>query len=64
MNHRPCSAEINYLAEAIFNDEIIVRSSADEKESRYLNHSIIRTADRKELCRVRIEWEQMIKDPK
>lgn len=64
MNHRPCSAEINYLAEAIFDDEIIVRTSGDKKESRYLNHSIIRIADQKELCRVRIEWEQMIKDPK
>jgi medium-chain acyl-[acyl-carrier-protein] hydrolase len=63
MNHRPCSAEINYLAEAIFDDEIVIRTSEDEAESRYFNHSIIRTADNKELCRVRIEWEEMTKNP-
>jgi medium-chain acyl-[acyl-carrier-protein] hydrolase len=59
MNHRACSAEINYLAEAIFGDEIVIRTSSDEADSRYFNHSIIRQADRKELCRIRIEWEEM-----
>jgi acyl-ACP thioesterase len=64
MSHRPCSAEINYLAEAVFDDEIVIRTSADEKDKRYLSHSIIRTADHKELCRVRIEWEKINKDLK
>jgi acyl-ACP thioesterase len=59
MNHRPCSAEINYLAEAIFNDDIVIRTSKDEGESRFFNHSIIRTGDQRELCRIRLEWEEM-----
>lgn len=56
MNNRPCSAEINYLAEAVYNDEIFIRRSEDEKESRFMNHSIIRKGDNRELCRVRLEW--------
>ncbi len=43
MNHRAFSAEINYLAEAIFGDEIVIRTSADEADGRYFNHSVIRT---------------------
>ena len=58
LNHRACSAEINYLAEAIFGDEIGIRTSADESDGRYLNHSVLRMSDKKELCRVRIEWEE------
>ncbi|MBN1107460.1 MAG: hypothetical protein JXA55_01780 [Bacteroidales bacterium] len=56
MNNRPCSVEINYLAEAVFNDEIVIRRSEDEKEPGFVNHSIMRTSDGKELCRVRLEW--------
>ena len=56
MNNRPCSVEINYLAEAIFDDGIVIRRSEDEKEKGFVNHSIIRTGDNRELCRVRLEW--------
>jgi acyl-ACP thioesterase len=59
MNHRAISAEINYLAEAIFDDVIAIRTSADEADGRYFNHSIIRQSDKKELCRVRLGWEEM-----
>jgi medium-chain acyl-[acyl-carrier-protein] hydrolase len=63
MNHRPCSAEINYLAEAIFNDEIVIRTSKDDEKSRFHNHSIVRIGDNRELCRIKLEWEEMIKKP-
>jgi acyl-ACP thioesterase len=58
MSHRVCSAEINYLAEAILGDEIFIRSSADENQAGFFSHSIIRQADKKELCRIRLEWEE------
>jgi len=63
MNHQPCSAEINYLAEAIFDDEIVIRTSEEEGTNVFFNHSIIRTTDRKELCRIRIEWEKLMVKP-
>jgi acyl-CoA thioesterase FadM len=62
MDHQPCSAEINYLAEAIFDDDIVIRTSPGA-ESRYFDHSIIRTADKKELCRIRLEWDKMNMKP-
>jgi acyl-ACP thioesterase len=58
MNHQACSAEINYLAEAVFDDEIVIRTAVDEADARYLNHSVVRPADSKELCRIRIEWNE------
>ncbi len=58
MNHQACSAEINYLAEAVFDDEIVIRTAVDEADARYLNHSVVRPADSKELCRIRIEWKE------
>jgi medium-chain acyl-[acyl-carrier-protein] hydrolase len=52
----PKSAEINYLAESVFDEEITVITSADQENSSFYNHSIYRIEDRKELCRIRIEW--------
>jgi len=57
-NHQPCSAEINYLAESMFNDEIIIRTSPDPADNNYYDHSVIRKSDEKELCRIRIEWKE------
>jgi acyl-ACP thioesterase len=56
MNYQPQSAEINYLAESMFDEEIIIRTSVDKADHSYHNHSIIRNDDKKELCRIRIEW--------
>jgi acyl-ACP thioesterase len=56
MNKRPVSAEINYLAEAVFNDEIVIRRSHDKTTEGFINHSIIRKGDNKELCRIRMGW--------
>jgi acyl-ACP thioesterase len=56
MNNQPQSAEINYLAESMFDEEIIIRTSVDKADNSYQNHSIIRNDDKKELCRIRIGW--------
>jgi len=58
MNNDPQSAEINYLAESKFNEEIMIRTSTDDPAGSFYNHSIFRTTDNKELCRIRIEWEK------
>ncbi len=57
INNCPKSAEINYLAESVYNDEIIIQSSPDIDDPTYQNHSVVRSDDNRELCRVRIEWQ-------
>jgi medium-chain acyl-[acyl-carrier-protein] hydrolase len=54
----PKSAEINYLAESVFDEGIVIKTSAEQDNSCYYNHSIYRIEDRKELCRIRIEWKE------
>jgi medium-chain acyl-[acyl-carrier-protein] hydrolase len=56
MTHLPSSAEINYLAESMFGDEIVISTSEDEVNPGVISHSIVRTGDNKELCRIRIKW--------
>ncbi len=58
MNHWPQSAEINYLAESRFDEEILIRTSVGNENDCYYNHSIFRLHDNKELCRVRIGWKK------
>jgi medium-chain acyl-[acyl-carrier-protein] hydrolase len=58
MGNEPQSAEINYLAESRFDEEIIIRTSSENGNKSSFNHSIWRTNDNKELCRLRIEWAQ------
>jgi acyl-ACP thioesterase len=58
MNNNPQSAEINYLAESKFDEEIIIRTSVEINDDSFYNHSILRTNDNKELCRIRIGWEK------
>lgn len=58
MKNFPQSAEINYLAESIFDDEIYIRTSVEKDNAAFYNHSIIRINDKKELCRIRIEWKE------
>jgi acyl-ACP thioesterase len=57
-HHLPCSAEINYLAESMFDNEIIIRTSQEEGNNSFYNHSVFRTGDNKELCRIRLEWNE------
>lgn len=58
MNHHPQSAEINYLAESKFDEEIMIRTSVEGSENTFYRHSIIRINDNRELCRIRIGWEK------
>jgi medium-chain acyl-[acyl-carrier-protein] hydrolase len=57
MHHLPCSAEINYLAESIFNDEIVIRTLKEEGSTGFFGHSVLRAGDNKELCRIRLGWK-------
>jgi len=57
LDHHPSSMEINYLAESVFGDEIIIRTSGHEENEGCFNHSVIRLNDDKELCRVRLCWK-------
>jgi medium-chain acyl-[acyl-carrier-protein] hydrolase len=51
------SAEINYIAESKYNDEIVIRTSTgNDKREDYI-HSVYRTTDNKELCRIRLIWK-------
>lgn len=61
LNNTPLSAEINYLAESMYDEEIMIRTSVETENGFFYNHSIIRTNDNKELCRIRIEWEKVNK---
>ena len=58
MNNFPQSAEINYLAESVFEEEIAIKTSVDRENSTFYNHSILRVKDNKELCRMRIAWNK------
>ena len=57
MHHLPCSAEINYLAESKFNEEIVIRTLKEASSNHFFSHSVLRTSDNKELCRIRLEWK-------
>jgi medium-chain acyl-[acyl-carrier-protein] hydrolase len=56
INHLPCSVEINYLAESMFQDEIVIFTR--QGENGVNDHSVFRTSDNKELCRIRLGWEK------
>jgi medium-chain acyl-[acyl-carrier-protein] hydrolase len=58
MKNDPQSAEINYLAESIFDEEIMIRTSVENENGSFFNHSIFRINDNKELCRIRIGWKE------
>jgi medium-chain acyl-[acyl-carrier-protein] hydrolase len=57
LNNVPLSAEINYLAESRYDESIAIVTS-EEKGTGNLNHSILRTSDSIELCRLRISWRK------
>ncbi|MCX6301704.1 MAG: thioesterase [Bacteroidia bacterium] len=56
LTHSPQSAEINYLAESMHDEDFIIRTSKDEDDKNIFNHSVFRISDNRELCRLRIEW--------
>ena len=53
--HELKEMEINYLAEASYDDEILV--SSEKKEASHFFHSLIRNGDNTEFCRARTAWE-------
>lgn len=57
MNNDPQSAEINYIAESNYNNEITIRTSSEEYGS--FNHSINRIDDSRELCRIKLLWKRI-----
>lgn len=57
LTHIPRLIEVNYLAESRWNDEIVVKTGADNSPSPLSTHVIERSTDETELCRIRIEWE-------
>ena len=61
MKNVPQSTEINYLAESRYDEEIMIISSQDKENGNHNIHSIYRTEDFKELCRIRIEWRNNTK---
>jgi len=60
MKHVPASVEINYLAESMLGEKIIIRTSGETGSPLLFRHSITRSADNRELCRIRIEWKERI----
>ena len=56
LNHVPVSLEVNYLAESVFGEEVFVRTEKEDNTT-CSNHSIVRSSDIKELCRMRIDWK-------
>jgi medium-chain acyl-[acyl-carrier-protein] hydrolase len=58
MNNYPQSTEINYLAESVCDEEIVIRSSQDSNNGDYFNHSVLRKNDNRELCRIRMGWKE------
>ncbi len=58
MKNVPMSAEINYLAESQFNEEVLIKTSSEKKDGLYFNHSVWRKDDNKELCRIKIGWRE------
>jgi medium-chain acyl-[acyl-carrier-protein] hydrolase len=55
--HYASFVEINYLTESRLHDEIIIKTSADKNNDKVYNHSVVRTVDNAELCRVQMQWE-------
>jgi medium-chain acyl-[acyl-carrier-protein] hydrolase len=58
-NNIPYSVEINYLAESLYGEEINITTSSDDGGNGFYTHSVVRIADKKELCRTRIGWEKV-----
>jgi acyl-ACP thioesterase len=64
MNNVPVSAEINYIAESRYNDEVTIRTSRTPGNHNTVDHSVVRVSDGAELCRIRIEWRDLGLDSK
>lgn len=61
MNNAPVYAEINYIAESHFNDEIIIRMSEIKNNGTICDYSVVRIPDNTDLCRISIKWKNNLK---
>ena len=59
MKNVPGSVEINYLAESQVDEDVVIKTSHENMNGTFYNHSICRNSDNKELCRIRIEWNRI-----
>jgi medium-chain acyl-[acyl-carrier-protein] hydrolase len=55
MKHYPEEVEINYLAESVFGEEVMIRTYPGKEENTFC-HSVIRLNDNRELARMSIKW--------
>ena len=58
LTHSPHSAEINYLAEAKHDEEVIIKTSGETGNNLLFNHSVFRKNDNRELCRIKLGWNK------
>jgi acyl-ACP thioesterase len=58
MQNVPMSVEINYLAESQFNEDVVIKTSPEKANGLQFNHSVLRSDDNKELCRIKIAWRE------
>jgi medium-chain acyl-[acyl-carrier-protein] hydrolase len=59
LKNEPSAIEVNYLAESVFGDEAIIITYNDENKNSFV-HSVVRSGDKKELARMRINWRNCI----
>ena len=57
LSHIPVSAEINYLAESRLGDVIALKTQNDKGQRELVRHSVFRSNDNTELCRLMIGWK-------
>jgi acyl-ACP thioesterase len=57
-SHIPDTVEVNYLSEGYQGDKINILTAHEESSGNSFLHSVVREADRTELCRLRIKWKE------
>ena len=55
MKHYPGEVEINYLAESVFGEDVMIRTFQQNNENT-ICHSVVRLNDNRELARMSIAW--------
>lgn len=55
-DHMPSEIEVNFLAEARIDEELILKTMRDAENVMVFNHSLFRISDDVEICRARIAW--------
>ena len=62
LKNSPFSAEINYLAESMYGDEILIQTSPVISANNLYDHSVYKISDpktgKREICRIRLAWKE------